>query len=191
MTRHFLWPEESAFPRGRAPIYANSLEGLLRHGMARWEFETEPSTHAGSLIELDFTCAKSGSYTTALPARTGTNPAGLCLRPGRELRVRSCGRHGQNEHRSRWRRIGGERPGRRQPADQLLGRPTARAHAGEHTDADDYADSNAEAPTGDTNGWDRNRVFNIFDILALTNRFGPGTKLSEQDVFLEAPTPPG
>ena len=46
-------------------------------------------------------------------------------------------------------------------------------------------------PSGQPTMWERNKVLNIFDILAVALRFGPGPTLSEQDALdagLIAPT---
>ena len=45
-------------------------------------------------------------------------------------------------------------------------------------------------PAGQPLLWERNSVVNIFDILAVALRFGPGPQLSKQDAFAAALTPP-
>ena len=45
-------------------------------------------------------------------------------------------------------------------------------------------------PPGDPQGWERNRVINVFDILAVARRFGAGSALTKEDAQIEALTPP-
>ena len=45
-------------------------------------------------------------------------------------------------------------------------------------------------PTGQPTVWERDRVVNTFDILAVALRFGPGPKLSESDALAAALLPP-
>ena len=45
-------------------------------------------------------------------------------------------------------------------------------------------------PSGDPLGWERNKVINLFDIIAVGMRFGPGPDLSKVDAFLFALVPP-
>ena len=45
-------------------------------------------------------------------------------------------------------------------------------------------------PAGDPVGWERNKVINIFDILGVARRFGPGPELSKIEAFLFALAPP-
>ena len=45
-------------------------------------------------------------------------------------------------------------------------------------------------PSGDPAGWERNKVINVSDILAVAQRFGPGPDLSKIDAFLFALAPP-
>ena len=45
-------------------------------------------------------------------------------------------------------------------------------------------------PPGDPTGWERNRVINLFDIIAVAMRFGPGLKLSKEAALAAALTPP-
>ena len=45
-------------------------------------------------------------------------------------------------------------------------------------------------PGDDPSGWERNRVINIFDIIATGARFGPGPVLSKADALAQALVPP-
>ena len=45
-------------------------------------------------------------------------------------------------------------------------------------------------PPGDPVGWERNKVLNIFDILAVGRRFGSGPVLSKGAALAEATTQP-
>ena len=45
-------------------------------------------------------------------------------------------------------------------------------------------------PFGDPIGWERNKVVNVFDILGVAARFGPGPQLSKEDALAAALTPP-
>ena len=45
-------------------------------------------------------------------------------------------------------------------------------------------------PAGDPNGWERNRVINIFDVIAVAMRFGVGPLLSKSDALAQALVPP-
>ena len=45
-------------------------------------------------------------------------------------------------------------------------------------------------PAGDPVGWERNKVINVFDILGVALRFGPGPELSKIEAFLFALAPP-
>ena len=253
----FLSPEAEIFPVGRAPSGLTGLEGLVRHGAARWAFETDPSTYAGTLLELDFTCAKAGSYTIALPVRTGTNPQGSAYVLGGSYEYVAAAATGKASID-----LDGDTSAESVPvADSLQincsGTPTPTPtitdtptptltqtptptntptptitltptpkQPGGDTDGDTIA--NGSDPDDDNDGctdvqelgtnealgglrnphsfwdfydvwthpagqptmWERNSVVNIFDILAVALRFGPGPQLSKQDAFAAALTPP-
>ena len=252
-----VWPEASIVPQGRAPYSPNGLEGLVHHGGARWAFETDPSTHAGNLVELDFTCAKSGSYTIALPVRTGSNPQGSAYVLGGSYEYVAAASTGTANID-----LDGDTSAESVPvADSLqincsgtptptptstntptptltptptptntltptiTQTPTPKQPTGDTdgdtiengTDPDDDNDGCADVqelganeelgglrnphsfwdfydvwthPPGDPLGWERNQVLNIFDILAVALRFGPGPSLTKQDAFIEALSEP-